>query len=111
VTAIATELGIKASVALGKLVLSDGNPPPALRSTLLSSDTGLVGTPKIKKSKREGERVEAEVLFRLAIQPGDVVALKSLAWTGTGIVDEIEASGDTHGAATAKLSIAPLETE
>jgi len=111
IPALAEELGIKATTQLGKLVLSSNDPAPAVRSVLLSADTGLIGTPKRTSTKRDGLRWEIEVLFRLAIQVGDVVAVKSVAWTGTGIVDEIEAAGDTHGAATATLTVIPLTTE
>lgn len=111
IEALARELGIKATSQLGKLVLSTDVPTAAVRSVVLSPDTGLVGTPKRTKSKRDGLRWEVEALFRLAIQVGDVVAVKSTAWTGTGIVDELEASGDTHGAATATLTVIPLTTE
>ena len=106
---LTAELGISASVQGGKLSLSSDTPPATLRAVLVSAETGMIGTPKRKRSKRKGDRVEVRVLYRLAIQPGDLVSVKSVAWSGVGVVEEVDASGDTHGEAIADLSIRPVD--
>ncbi len=90
------------SIQDGQLQILDLNKPLTDKAILLSSDTGLEGSPTIdynatSKTKKGGVYVKAKVRMIPELAPGRKVVFDSRFVKGGFRIEEIEYSGDTHG--------------
>lgn len=69
------------------------------RAVALSSDTGMVGVPRRKRSSgsRSSDTIEVRILLMPELRPGRLVDLRSSFLSGVYVVTEVEHRGDTHG--------------
>jgi hypothetical protein len=85
--------GLEWSVQDGQLQILDANKPLLDKAVLLSSQTGLVGSPSI-----DGKGiVTAQTLIIPELRPGRLVVLDSRQVKGGYRIEHVEWFGDTHG--------------
>lgn len=96
---IARGRGFTLSVQDGALSLIPENGAEAGTATLLTPETGLVGSPEIASPEKVGAPVKVKVksLLQASLRPGRAVDLRSAAIAGLFRVDAVNHQGDTHG--------------
>lgn len=97
---LARSNGLNLSIQDGALsLLADGATEPGI-ATLLTPDTGLIGSPEVASPEKKGDplRIKARSLLQPSIRPGRAVELRSQAINGLFRAEVVEHKGDTHGA-------------
>lgn len=85
--------GLEWSIQDGKLQILDRNKPLAKTAILLSSSSGLIGSPTV-----DGKGVvKAKCLIIPDIFPGRLVVFNARHLKGGYRIEEVEFNGDTHG--------------
>src|SRR5574338_628666 len=85
--------GLEWSVQDGALQVLRHGDSVAPRATLLSSDSGLVGSPSVD---HKGV-LTLRALIQPELLPGRLIAVESIAAKGTYRIEDVTFSGETHG--------------
>ena len=101
-TDLCRSAGLEWSIQDGNLQILDKNKPAIAKAVLLSSSTGLIGSPSVdfsasSKTKKGGVAVKAKCFIIPELSCGRLVVLKSRFVTGGFRIEEIEYEGDTAG--------------
>jgi hypothetical protein len=96
---IARGRGFNLSVQDGSLSLIPIDGFEAGTATLLTAETGLVGSPEVASPDKTGAvpKIKVRSLLQPSIRPGRLVDLRSAAISGLFRADAVEHKGDTHG--------------
>lgn len=94
--------GLEWSVQDGAIQITDRNKPLLKTAVLLSSETGLIGSPSVdfkakSKTVAGGVYVKCKCLLIPDLAPGRAVILKSRAVSGAYRIESLEYQGDSHG--------------
>lgn len=91
--------GFTVSIQNGALQILQGGAAVPTSAVLLSSSTGLVGSPELGTPEKKGQppRVKAKSLLQPKIVCGGVVELQATGFKGQFRVETVEHSGDTDG--------------
>lgn len=88
---LTARLGLKWSIQDGALQVLPAGGSVSGRATVLSSDTGLIGSPK-----RKDKGLEIVSLLQPDIRPGRLVKLEGKFLKGIFVCDKVIHEGDTH---------------
>lgn len=92
-------LGLSWSVQDGAIQVLRGGAPAAGTAVLLTSDTGLIGSPQFGAGEKKGSApiLKARCLLQPQIRCGGQVEIRAGAVKGFFRVDRVTYAGDTHG--------------
>jgi len=99
---VVAEMGLRLSIQDTEIVIVDDARPGTVETFVLSTDTGMIGTPERgeRDEKTKRERITVKSLILPAIKPDGRVVVASVddpSVNGLHRVVKVKATGDTHG--------------
>ena len=93
--------GFEGSIQDGVVQLLERGQPTNDQDILLTSDSGLIGSPELVEKKKKNEKMTSIVRARSLLQPGlfpgRAVKIESTAIDGRYRIESVTHTGDTHG--------------